>query len=627
MSSSHFPRRRGFTLVELLVVIAIIAILIALLIVAAQKARQSAQLVSCINNLKQMGIAFHSYHQVKGKFPTEGVLASSSSNSTPSLYKSLLPYIEQGKAADSTPISYFLCPARRDTSVGAKRDYGYASSQASGSVGPSVLDADHGVTITEISEGTRLDNTYLLTHVWMSPATYNGGDATDLGWAQKYNSRSDDTATKADSDPTGNSNMLGSPHPSALPTVYADGHVENLRNVASQQWAYKAVGDHGHWVTVTTPHTEYITVTETITIDVVKLGLQEAGGNYSFDYLGLLEKWEQDSAGNWYYITPDGKLYYWDNNSGTALLAGTVGTAYYNSLTLDMQNELQLTMSSDGILYYDDTTGAKSFVNQYGGWDTVYADGRVVDSNGNNLGTYSWAKTLYDSSTVIWSKELGLTATWDTSIVSQGASLYYWDGTNKWYQSGVNGNWYGIDANGNVVKSTQNPDGTYTNTAVTQASGQWAKDLFSSSKLNMMEELGASYGGTGKDATGAYKWGYDRNGNVIQVYQNNQVYTVDPTTGNLTYYATISGEYKSLQPTPVVTSTSSSPSSSSSSSSSTSPDTSAASPLASSSSSSPTTSTITPAQPTIPTIVTQSTITYTYTQAVTTYSTYSYYVP
>src|SRR5215472_14104584 len=63
--------KRGFTLIELLVVIAIIAVLVALLLPAVQQAREAARRAQCKNNMKQLGLALHNYHDVATVFPFE----------------------------------------------------------------------------------------------------------------------------------------------------------------------------------------------------------------------------------------------------------------------------------------------------------------------------------------------------------------------------------------------------------------------------------------------------------------------------------------------------------------------------------------------------------------------------
>jgi prepilin-type N-terminal cleavage/methylation domain-containing protein/prepilin-type processing-associated H-X9-DG protein len=120
-------KRIGFTLIELLVVIAIIAVLIGLLVPAVQKVREAANRLKCTNNIKQLALALHSFHDVHGTFPKCTNLGSITSVSWHAL---ILAYIEQAalgqtinpnlpaysarnvnRAAGGTPIAVFLCPS------------------------------------------------------------------------------------------------------------------------------------------------------------------------------------------------------------------------------------------------------------------------------------------------------------------------------------------------------------------------------------------------------------------------------------------------------------------------------------------------------------------------------------
>jgi len=237
-------RASGFTLVELLVVIAIIAVLIGLLLPAVQKVREAAARIKCTNNLKQLGLAFHNYHDEYGMFPNEGPNADASPEQTPppgpqdstlggtgqtnvSFYTLILPFVDQHNevaeaATEAVFMPLFVCPTRRSSSgLGPKDDYagvwdeGIIHAGSGGQGSPGGLDDstflgaqgvlplrtivnNWNVTLEIVSGGAGASTTLLLGHKLMDPANYNipcpCTSATcpgDMGWNQlSYNGES-----------------------------------------------------------------------------------------------------------------------------------------------------------------------------------------------------------------------------------------------------------------------------------------------------------------------------------------------------------------------------------------------------------------------------------------------------
>lgn len=148
---SFFRHRRAFTLVELLVVVAIIGIMVGLLLPAVQSAREVARKLQCQNNLKQIGLAVHNYHDTFRMFPNAN---SNSTLSGGSLFVAVLPFVEQASAyrlydftkSNSDPINravveqqipFYYCPSdgRRRPVPSADSDAGRAPGTYAASIG------------------------------------------------------------------------------------------------------------------------------------------------------------------------------------------------------------------------------------------------------------------------------------------------------------------------------------------------------------------------------------------------------------------------------------------------------------------------------------------------------------
>jgi prepilin-type N-terminal cleavage/methylation domain-containing protein len=118
LANSKQDQQRGFTLIELLVVIALIAILIGLLLPAVQKVREAANRIKCANNLKQMGLAAHNYHDVNQHFPPGVGYYPTTANGTFGTYNfHLLPYLEQDNLFRSSLGTVLFPPPDGPTAV------------------------------------------------------------------------------------------------------------------------------------------------------------------------------------------------------------------------------------------------------------------------------------------------------------------------------------------------------------------------------------------------------------------------------------------------------------------------------------------------------------------------------
>jgi prepilin-type N-terminal cleavage/methylation domain-containing protein len=271
-------RRPGFTLVELLVVIAIIAVLIGLLLPAVQKVREAAARMSCQNNLKQFGLAFHNHHDALGYFPSAGW-----SGSTPPTYLNgvpavggqqqagwgfqVLPFIEADNTwkdgpvvAIATPNRLFFCPSRRlpqtvtypdnyqPPLTGGNLTHALCDYAASNKDGTGVVRQMTPTRFADVTDGT--SNTLMLGEKRLNRTLLGQGAADDnQGYTAGWNNDTMRKTTRPPAPdyfaPTGDgAGLFGSSHPNGINAVLADGSVRPIA-FTIDKLTFRLLGDRG----------------------------------------------------------------------------------------------------------------------------------------------------------------------------------------------------------------------------------------------------------------------------------------------------------------------------------------------------------------------------------------------
>jgi prepilin-type N-terminal cleavage/methylation domain-containing protein/prepilin-type processing-associated H-X9-DG protein len=281
-------RRKAFTLIELLVVIAIIAILVGLLVPAVQKVREAANRMSCTNNLKQIGLAAHNYHDTSlyliPGFIGDNSETANGDNTWATWGALLLPYIEQTAVlnlwdqsrlvstqppgAYQTQIKIYVCPSRPSPVLstgdfanpgGSLTDYAACFGTAAQYIGsngaivpalpvvsfdakgPLLVKWTHQVRITDVTDGT--SNTVMFGEKSIRPNSLRGKNEDRSVFSGVRNTHRRMMGQAPDGTqrpllPPNNqtipnaNNSFGGPHPGLTNFVFVDGSVRGVKNSA-----------------------------------------------------------------------------------------------------------------------------------------------------------------------------------------------------------------------------------------------------------------------------------------------------------------------------------------------------------------------------------------------------------